>query len=65
MCIKKIKIFTSYNEHESKTLENEVNEFLTKEIELGLAIIDIKYQMAPDYDSYSCLVYYTEPVKEK
>ena len=43
MYVKKIKIFTSYNN--SNDLENKVNEFLAKEIELGLAIIDIKYQM--------------------
>lgn len=62
MYVKKIKIFTSYNE--SEDLENKVNEFLAKEIELGLAIIDIKYQMSSADDSYSCLIYYTEPVKE-
>ena len=62
MYVKKIKIFTSYND--SNDLENKVNEFLAKEIELGLAIIDIKYQMSSSDDSYSCLVYYSEPVKE-
>lgn len=60
---KKIKIFKdTYYEH----LERDVNSFLAKEVELGFTILDIKYQMssAPNEEHFSCLIYYTEPVKE-
>jgi hypothetical protein len=61
MYVKKIKIFENYN---YELLEDEVNDFLSKEIELGFTVIDIKYQKSMADDNYSCLVYYTEPVKE-
>lgn len=61
MYVKKIKIFENYNVIQ---LENQVNEFLARERVLGFTILDIKYQTLPAYDNYSCLIYYTVPVKE-
>ena len=37
MYVKKIKIFENYN---YELLEDEVNDFLSKEIELGFTVID-------------------------
>lgn len=54
--IKKIKVFSqgAYIE-----LERKVNEFLSKEIELGYTIVDIQYALSEAV--FSCMIYYTAP----
>lgn len=69
--VKKVKIFCSNDEG---LLENKLNDFLSKEIEKGFHIISIQYQLTSEYDAsplidcavitYSCMVYYSEPVEE-
>lgn len=61
MYVKKIKIFLS---HLTTLLEENVNEFLAKEVELGFTILDIKYQME-GVNAHTCLIYYSEPVRGK
>lgn len=69
--VKKIKIFTA---NDRSYLEEKVNDFLSKEIETGFHIINIQYQLTNVYDAssiihgivetFSCMVYYSEPVEE-
>lgn len=69
--VKKIKVFTATDRG---YLEEKVNDFLSKEIEIGFHIINIQYQLTSEYDAsplidcavitYSCMVYYSEPVEE-
>lgn len=63
MRIKKIKIFGNGNLGEVTSC---VNEFLAKEKELDLNIIDIKFQRAVTdiKDVITCLIYYSEPAEE-
>ena len=57
--VKKIKIFSL---ERYPALEQEVNEFLKKEIELGYTIIDIQYTI---YGTcFSCMIYYTAPADD-
>lgn len=62
--VKKIQVFTTGIEEE---LEQVVNSFLSKEVEIGFHVIDIQYQTTctqHDCVVYSCMVYYSEPVEE-
>ncbi|QHX42840.1 sporulation protein Cse60 [Treponema vincentii] len=69
--VKKVKIFCANDE---ERLENKLNDFLSKEIEKGFHIISIQYQLTSAYDAssiihdivetFSCMVYYSEPVEE-
>ena len=69
--VKKIKVFTA---NDRSYLEEKVNDFLSKEIEIGFHIINIQYQFTTVYDAssmihgivetFSCMVYYSEPVEE-
>ena len=69
--VKKIKVFTATDRG---YLEEKVNDFLSKEIEIGFHIINIQYQLTTVYDAssitddiietFSCMVYYSEPVEE-
>ena len=69
--VKKIKVFTA---NDRSYLEEKVNDFLSKEIEIGFQIINIQYQLTTVYDAssithgivetFSCMVYYIEPVED-
>ena len=68
--VKKVKILSSINED---VLEKMVNIFLSKEIERGLSVMSVQYQIISNDDpntigysavKYSCMVYYSEPVEE-
>ena len=62
--VKKIQVFTTAI---AKELEQVVNSFLSKEVEIGFHVIDIQYQTTctqHDCVVYSCMVYYGEPVEE-
>lgn len=62
--VKKIQVFTTAI---AKELEQVVNSFLSKEVEIGFHVIDIQYQTTctqHDCVVYSCMVYYREPVEE-
>ena len=62
--VKKIQVFTTAI---AKELEQVVNSFLSKEVEIGFHVIDIQYQTTCTQQEcvvYSCMVYYSEPVEE-
>lgn len=69
--VKKIKVFTA---SDRSYLEEKVNDFLSKDIEIGFHIIDIQYQLTAVYEAssitqdivetFSCMVYYSEPAEE-
>lgn len=62
--VKKIQVFTTAI---AKELEQVVNSFLSKEVEISFHVIDIQYQTTctqHDCVVYSCMVYYSEPVED-
>ena len=62
--VKKVQIFTADS---PKALEQSINSFVSKEMEIGFHIIGIQYQTTCtryDHAVYSCMVYYSEPVEE-
>jgi len=61
--VKKVKIFEGYDVED---LERKVNDFISREIECGFSIINVRYQTSATAAScyYSCMVYYSEPVEE-
>lgn len=62
--VKKVQIFTA---DRAKVLEQSINSFISKEMEIGFHIIDIQYQTVctrHDHAVYSCMVYYSEPIEE-
>lgn len=62
--VKKVRVFTVADPWD---LEKHVNRFLSEEMTRGFNIIDIQYQTTctrHDHAVYSCMVYYSEPVKE-
>ena len=62
--VKKVQIFTV---DRAKVLEQSINSFISKEMEIGFHIIDIQYQTVctrHDHAVYSCMVYYSEPIEE-